>query len=158
VNELHGGRYWSLVQVEISRTPVPIPASLATELSTHIAQYGRHETLLTGADDRQLFPWAIERAMRTARKKVHHLPAGFRYHHLRHYFASLLIASGADVTTVQARLRHARAKTTLDTYGHIWPDRDESTRVVVEAVIAARTEQRRNNDQPTARNRRSQQV
>ena len=60
---------------------------------------------------------------------------------LRHYFASLLIASGADVKTVQARLHHASAKTTLDTYGHIWPDRDESTRTAVEAVIAARTEQ-----------------
>ena len=30
-----------------------------------------------------------------------------------------LIASGADVKTVQARLRHASAKTTLDTYGHM---------------------------------------
>ncbi len=59
-------------------------------------------------------------------------------------FASLLIASGADVKTVQARLRHASAKTTLDTYGHIWPDRDESTRAAVDAVITARTEQRRN--------------
>jgi integrase len=47
--------------------------------------------------------------------------------------------------TVQARLRHASAKTTLDTYGHIWPDRDESTRVAVDAVLAGyRTEQRRN--------------
>ena len=35
--------------------------------------------------------------------------------------ASLLIASGADVKVVQARLRHASAKTTLDTYGHLWP-------------------------------------
>jgi integrase len=39
--------------------------------------------------------------------------------------------------TVQARLRHASAKTTLDTYGHLWPDRDESTRATVEAVFAA---------------------
>ena len=45
------------------------------------------------------------------------LPADFRYHDLRHYLASLLIASGADVKVVQARLRHASAKTTLDTYG-----------------------------------------
>ena len=81
--------------------------------------------------------------MRKARQKVEGLPAGFRYHDLRHYFASLLIASGADVKTVQARLRHASAKTTLDTYGHIWPDRDESTRAAVEDVLAARTEQRR---------------
>src|SRR5579864_6705343 len=83
--------------------------------------------------------------MRTARKKVQGLPAGFRYHDLRHYFASLLIADGADVKTVQARLRHASAKTTLDTYGHIWPDRDESTRATVDAVLTAHlTKQRRN--------------
>ena len=47
----------------------------------------------------------------------------------------------------QARLRHASAKPTLDMYGHIWPDRDESTRAAVDAVITARTEQRRNNDE-----------
>jgi site-specific recombinase XerD len=35
--------------------------------------------------------------MRKARKKVTNLPAGFRYRDLRHYFASLLIAQGADV-------------------------------------------------------------
>jgi integrase len=62
------------------------------------------------------------------------LPEGFRFHDLRHYFASLLIASGLDVKVVQARLRHASAKTTLDTYGHLWPDRDDSSRAAVAAV------------------------
>jgi Phage integrase family len=93
-----------------SRTPVPVPASLTAELSAQIVRYGRHETLLTGHDGRQLSPWAVERAMRTARKKVQGLPAGFGYHDLRHYLASLLIASGADVKTVQARPRHASAR------------------------------------------------
>jgi hypothetical protein len=46
----------------------------------------------------------------------------------------------ADVKTVQARLQHASAKTTLGTYGHPWPDRDESTRAAVEAVLATRRE------------------
>jgi integrase len=68
------------------------------------------------------------------------LPDGFRYHDLRHYLGSLLIASGADVRTVQARLRHASAKTTLDTYGHLWPDRDESTRAAVDAVLQDRAD------------------
>lgn len=67
-------------------------------------------------------------------------PADFRYHDLRQYFASLLIASGADVKVVQARLRHASAKTTLDTYGHLWPDSDDSTRAAIEAVMAARAD------------------
>ena len=48
--------------------------------------------------------------MRTARAKVAGLPDGFRYHDLRHYLASLLIAEGSDVKTVQARLRHASAR------------------------------------------------
>jgi len=143
------------LKTKISRTPVPIPAALAAELSAHIAVYGHHHTLLTGRDGGQLSPWAIERAMRTARKKVQGLPADFRYHDLRHYFLSLLIACRADVKTVQARLRHASAKTTLDTYDHIWPDRDESTRATVEAIITARTEQHRNSSDVIMQRRRS---
>ncbi len=85
--------------------------------------------------------------MRDARAKVPGLPEGFRYQDLRHYLASLLIASGADVKTVQARLRHASATTTLNTYSHLWPDKDESTRAAVDAVLAARAEQIRNRGQ-----------
>ena len=35
-------------------------------------------------------------------------------------------------------MRHASARTTLDTYGHLWPDADESTRSAIGAVIAER--------------------
>ena len=43
----------------------------------------------------------------------------FRFHDLRSHYASLLIASGSNVKVVEARLRHARAKTTLDSYGFL---------------------------------------
>jgi integrase len=69
--------------------------------------------------------------MRSARARVAGLPADVRYHDLRHYFASLLIASGADVKVVQARLRHASAVSTLDICGHPWPDTDDSTRAAI---------------------------
>jgi integrase len=127
------------LKTETSRTAIPIAQSMALELAAHVKQWPG-ETLLTGTDSGQLSTWALERAMRTARAKVDGLPAGFRYHDLRHYLASLLIASGNDVKTVQARLRHASAKTTLDTYGHLWPDRDESTRATVEAVFTDRAD------------------
>jgi len=68
------------------------------------------------------------------------MPADFRFHDLQHFFASLLIASGGDVRVVQARLRHASAKTTLATYGHLWPYSDDSTRAAIEAVMAARAD------------------
>jgi integrase len=60
------------------------------------------------------------------------------FHCLRHHLASLLIDSGCDVKTVQARMRHSSAKTTLDVYGHMWPERDETTRTAIGGVIAAR--------------------
>ncbi len=78
--------------------------------------------------------------MRSARGKVPGMPEGFRFHDLRHYYASLLIASGLDVKVVQARLRHASAMTTLNTYGHLWPDADESARAAVSVVMAARAD------------------
>ncbi len=40
-------------------------------------------------------------------------------HALRHYYASLLIRFGESVKTVQARLGHATAAETLDTYSHL---------------------------------------
>jgi integrase len=126
------------LKTAMSETPVPIPPSLALDLSAHVGRWGA-ETVLVNELGRQLAPWSIERSLRTARAKVRGLPPGFRYHDLRHYFASLLIASGADVKVVQARLRHASATTTLNTYGHLWPDSDDSTRAAVESVLSART-------------------
>lgn len=35
-------------------------------------------------------------------------------------------------------MRHASARTALDTYGHLWPDADESTRTAIGVVIAER--------------------
>jgi integrase len=83
--------------------------------------------------------WTLEKAMRTVRGTIEGLPDTFTFHDLRHYLASLLIASGADIKTVQARMRHASATTRLDTYGHLWPEADESTRIAISAVIAERT-------------------
>ncbi len=122
---------------ETSRTAVPIPAELAAMLSAQVARW-RAETLLTDLYGHQLAPWTLERAVRAARGKVDGLPEGFRFHDLRHYLASLLIASGTDVKVVQARLRHASAKTTLDTYGHLWPDSDDSTRAAIAEVLSVR--------------------
>lgn len=100
----------------------------------NLAQWGS-DTIVVGAFGRPVAPYTIETAFAAAREKVTGLPDGFRIHDLRHHFASLLIAAGLDIKTVQARLRHASAKTTLDTYGHMWPDRDESSRAAVAAAL-----------------------
>jgi integrase len=65
------------------------------------------------------------------------LPTGTGFHALRHYYASLLIRHGESVKTVQARLGHATAVETLDTYSHLWPDSEDRTREAVDSVLGA---------------------
>ena len=127
------------LKTEASSAAIPVPTALAEELSAHVARW-RAVTILTNEQGGQLAPWGLERAFRAAKAKVPELPAEFRYHDLRHYYASLLIASGADVKVVQARLRHRSAKTTLDVYGHLFPDSDDRTRTAVDAALARRAD------------------
>ena len=124
---------------ETSKTPQPIPHELALTLSATVGAGGA-PWVVASPFGRQLTPWTLERAVRDARGQVAGLPAGFRFHDLRHYLASLLIASGLDVKVVQARMRHASATTTLNTYAHLWPDKDESARAAVGAVLTARAD------------------
>lgn len=65
-------------------------------------------------------------------------PEGTGFHALRHYYASLLIRHGKSVKVVQARLGHASASETLDTYSHLWPDSEDRTRAAVDDVLGAR--------------------
>ncbi|ARJ05479.1 site-specific integrase [Cnuibacter physcomitrellae] len=127
------------LKTDISKTPIPIPTDLALELNRVPAEWGS-STLVVGAFGRPVAPYTIETAFAKARTAVEGLPNGFRIHDLRHYFASLLIAAGLDIKTVQKRMRHSSAKTTLDTYGHMFPDKDESARAVIQTVLDARAD------------------
>ncbi|WEV47620.1 tyrosine-type recombinase/integrase [Bifidobacterium sp. ESL0690] len=48
---------------------------------------------------------------------------GITIHSLRHTYASIAIANGADVKTLQKQLGHGSATITLDTYAGLWPER-----------------------------------
>lgn len=138
------------LKTEVSRTPIPIGRRLALDLSVGA---GERTWVLESPFGEQVGPWQLERAVREARGPAG-MPEGFRFHDLRHYFASLLISSGSDVKVVQARLRHASAKTTLDTYAHLWPDTEESTRAAVDSVLAARADSLRTTGAPHERSSR----
>ena len=47
-----------------------------------------------------------------------------RIHDLRHSHASMLIDMGFDILEISNRLGHESVKTTLDTYSHLYPDKD----------------------------------
>ena len=64
------------------------------------------------------------------------VPADSGMHDLRHFYASVLIKHRESVKTVQKRLGHSKASITLDTYTHLWPNDEDTTRAAVESVLA----------------------
>lgn len=122
-----------------SAAPVPIPQDLALELSAALQRSGS-ELLVVDELGRPVTPWTLRRAIAAAKAANPMIPAELRFHDLRHYFASLLIGHGLDIKVVQTRLRHASVTTTLNTYGHLWPDADESARAAVAQVLATRAD------------------
>jgi integrase len=60
----------------------------------------------------------------------------FRFHDLRHFSVTTLIAAGVDVRTVAERHGHARATMTLDRYAHALPERDREAAGVLGRTLA----------------------
>lgn len=67
-----------------------------------------------------------------------------RVHDLRHSHASMLIEMGFATLEIADRLGHESVKTTLDTYSHLYPDKDQQ--------LADRLNQLRRPDAPPAEN------
>lgn len=121
-----------------SNRTVPLPNVVGEALAAHLAAWPEHPDLgLIFTNERgapiQQHPFAMVWA--TARERAR-LPAWATPHDLRHHYASVLIASGASVKAVQRRLGHSSAKTTLDTYSHLFPDEEDRTRQAIDAALA----------------------
>jgi len=129
--------------------PTTIPTDLALLLSASVKAYPGEMMVTNGPGTDKAGPWISsgpcgtprrpsQSQSATSRTRSSRCPNGFPSTTSVITWRRLLIASGADIKTVQARMRHATARTTLDTYSHLWPDADESTRSAVGAVIAKR--------------------
>jgi integrase len=117
---------------------IPLPQVVVDALAAHIATYppGDGGLVFTTAAGKPIRRGSFGDIWRAAVKAAG-APTGTGMHQLRHYYASLLIRHGESVKTVQARLGHASASQTLDTYSHLWPDSDDRTRTAVDSVFSA---------------------
>jgi integrase len=115
---------------------VPLPQVVVDALAAHIATYpkGRDGLIFTNANGEPIRRTPFSDIWRPAARSAG-LPEGAGFHALRHYYASLLIRHGESVKVVQARLGHASATETLDTYSHLWPDSEDLTRAAIDAVL-----------------------
>jgi len=58
-----------------------------------------------------------------------------RFHDLRHTYASLLFANGANVKYAQAMLGHSSARVTLDVYAHLMPSEYQNEAAKLGALV-----------------------
>lgn len=117
---------------------VPIPDVVLEALSEHVRRFppsAPDAPIFVGSDGQLLRRSAFGTLWRRTAKEAG--VTGRTFHSLRHYYASLLIRHGESVKTVQARLGHASAAETLDTYSHLWPDSDDRTREAVDHILGA---------------------
>ncbi|MCA1711589.1 MAG: tyrosine-type recombinase/integrase [Actinobacteria bacterium] len=105
--------------------PQVVVDALAAHLSAHPADHpwGRW---FTSSTRRPLRRTTFAEVFRGACRRAG-VPDAVTFHDLRHYYASLLIRHGESVKVVQARLGHASAAETADTYSHLWPDSEDRT-------------------------------
>jgi hypothetical protein len=65
--------------------------------------------------------------------------APFRFHDLRHTHVAWLVAGGAPLPHIQARLGHESITTTIDTYGHLLPAGDELISSIIDTALTGGT-------------------
>jgi integrase len=131
---------------------VPLPRVVLGALAAHVAEFPptaveledvtgpepvRRRVLLlfTTPDGRPLRRTSFSAGVWQKARALAGLPESVTFHDLRHYYASLLIRHNESVKVVQARLGHASAAETLDTYSHLWPDSEDRTRLAVDQVL-----------------------
>ena len=65
--------------------------------------------------------------------------ASFRFHDLRPTHVAWLVAGGAPLPHIQARLGHESITTTIDTYGHLLPAGDELISAIIDTALTGGT-------------------
>jgi integrase len=124
-------------KTEASVRTIPLPQVVVDALAAHLAEFpaapgGFVFTTTAGTPQRRT---AFSARVWQPAVRAAGLDGSVTFHALRHHYASLLIRFGESVKTVQARLGHASAAETLDTYSHLWPDSDDRTREAVDSAL-----------------------
>ena len=115
------GEYLSTPKTVNSVRRITMPTFLTEEISEYISEVYVRDHL------NRIFPydesWLCYRIHKYAKiAGVHEI----KVHSLRHSAASLLINEGFDALEVSRRLGHKRVSTTLDTYSHIFPTKQNA--------------------------------
>jgi integrase len=146
-------------KTETSRRVLPMPEPVARVLRAHLVRVeaDRSKAGETWEEHGYLFPSARGTPLESGNLLRHFkdvlaeakLPASTRFHDLRHWCASLLIASQVHPKAIQEILGHANIATTMNIYGHLLPNvlRDATDRIGAFAPDEGLEESEENSDE-----------
>src|SRR3954463_4712374 len=147
--------YLAAPKTQASIRTIPLSQVVVDALGAHLNVWPAEALLFTTELGAPIRRTAFSARVRRPAANAAGLPQTVTFHALRHFYASLLIRHGESVKTVQARLGHASAAETLDTYSHLWPDSDDRTRAAVDSVLSPAEDSLRTGDPPPTRKRRT---
>jgi integrase len=127
----------SPLKTRASRRVIPVDDLVLNAATAHMQRWapGPGQLLITNRLGRPVQRNSFGDCWREAVRAAG-LPAGTRFHDLRHFYASVLIADGRHPKVIQERLGHATIAETMDTYGHLFPDASEQGRGALDAMFA----------------------
>lgn len=131
---------------------IAAPQFVADALAHHIDTFsgpGLDDLVFTNRAERspiaQTFTWnvfkpaCVKAGLGHFHEKTRRVVDAPRVHDLRHTAVALAIKTGAHPKAIQVRMGHASITTTLDRYGHLFPEMDEQIAVDLDRLRVAST-------------------
>lgn len=122
-------------KTDASYRTISFPDKLGTILDAHLSEMPEAELVFTGPKrgilrepnfrERDWLP-AVGKLLPQLSARRQRALAGLTFHDLRHTHVAWLIEAGAQPLVIQRRLGHKSIRTTLDVYGHLFPNAEES--------------------------------
>ncbi|PWV49226.1 site-specific integrase [Nocardiopsis sp. L17-MgMaSL7] len=133
--QMQGGKLAPL-KTKGSRRTVPVDSGLLAEITAHMDAYppGADGVLITNTKGAAMIRGRFVEAWAKGVERAG-LPKGTRFHDLRHFYASALIAAQVNAKVLQRRMGHASITETFDTYGHLFPDHEDIGRGVLDQAL-----------------------
>ncbi len=147
VYEAGKGYYLDKLKTGAGRRTLPLNKRAVDLLAWYIAKYpppttgqwaGLIFTMPEGTPiGESTLDWAFKSMCRKAKAKA------YRWHDLRHHYASVLIAGNENPKVVSKRLGHTDVAFTMRIYAHLFAEAEEQTRSVLDAAWAPAGETRK---------------
>jgi integrase len=121
-----------------SSRSILMPAVLGGTLRTH--QKNQHALgivtpfVFSTSTGKPIDPRSVSRTFKRLKKRSG-LPAGLRFHDLRHSSATLLLARGVNVKVIAELLGHSNVNLLLTVYSHVLPQMRDEAAAVMNGVL-----------------------